>query len=161
MTTRYKRQTFRTPLRLHVRRLARACFLLLILGLIPLFLWLQTQDPAAYRFLLFRVVDRAHATLPDQLEKPVPAHPVAHGDPGGVRRGGGGPREGRGFGSARGSGEEPTRPVIGSEQVVDPAAEGAVVAAGAAEEGLAVGRIGEGAGGGEDGLLDGIRWIHG
>ena len=50
MTTRYTRKKMRTPLRVHARRLLRACFLLLILGLIPLFLWLQTQDPAAYRF---------------------------------------------------------------------------------------------------------------
>lgn len=50
MTTRYTRKKMRTPLRVHVRRLLRAGFLLLILGLIPLFLWLQTQDPAAYRF---------------------------------------------------------------------------------------------------------------
>ena len=50
MTTRYTRKKLRTPLRVHVRRLLRAGFLLLILGLIPLFLWLQTQDPAAYRF---------------------------------------------------------------------------------------------------------------
>jgi multidrug resistance efflux pump len=33
-----------------MKRLARACFLLLILGLIPFFLWFLTQDPAAYRF---------------------------------------------------------------------------------------------------------------
>ena len=50
MTTHYKRKKMRVPIRVHVRRLMRACFLLLILGLIPYFLWFQTQDRMACRF---------------------------------------------------------------------------------------------------------------
>lgn len=40
----------RTPFRLLARRLLGGCFLLLVLALIPFFLWLLTQDPAARRF---------------------------------------------------------------------------------------------------------------
>jgi len=40
----------RLPFRLAVKRLARICFLLVVAGLIPFFLWFQTQDPEAYRF---------------------------------------------------------------------------------------------------------------
>lgn len=50
MTTHYTRNKMPMPLRVRVRRLLRASFLLFILALIPSFLWLQTQDPAAYRF---------------------------------------------------------------------------------------------------------------
>ena len=40
----------RLPFRLVLKRLMRTCFLLLVAGLIPFFLWFQTQDPEAYRF---------------------------------------------------------------------------------------------------------------
>jgi multidrug resistance efflux pump len=40
----------RLPFRLAVKRLMRICFLLVVMGLIPFFLWFQTQDPEAYRF---------------------------------------------------------------------------------------------------------------
>jgi len=50
MTTHYERKKMRVPFRMYARRLARACFLLFIFGLIPFFLWFQTRDPTAYRF---------------------------------------------------------------------------------------------------------------
>ncbi len=50
MTTQYKRKEIRVPLRIRIRRLARLGFLLLLFGLIPFFLQLQMQDPAADRF---------------------------------------------------------------------------------------------------------------
>ena len=40
----------RLPFRLILKRLMRVCFILLVIGLIPFFLWCQTQDPKAYRF---------------------------------------------------------------------------------------------------------------
>ncbi len=40
----------RLPFRLILKRLMRVCFILLVIGLIPFFLWFQTQDPKAYRF---------------------------------------------------------------------------------------------------------------
>jgi len=40
----------RLPFRLALKRLIRICFLLLVLCLIPFFLWFQTQNPEDYRF---------------------------------------------------------------------------------------------------------------
>ena len=50
MTNQYHRKTMRVPWRLRMRRLLRGCFLLVVIALIPYFLWLQTQDPSTYRF---------------------------------------------------------------------------------------------------------------
>ena len=49
MKTSYRRPT-RLFFRLILKRLMRVCFILLVIGLIPFFLWFQTQDPKAYRF---------------------------------------------------------------------------------------------------------------
>ena len=49
MKTSYRRP-MRLPFRLILKRLMRVCFILLVIGLIPFFLWFQTQDPKAYRF---------------------------------------------------------------------------------------------------------------
>lgn len=40
----------RLPFKLLLKRLARACFLAAVVGLIPFFLWFQTQDQEAHRF---------------------------------------------------------------------------------------------------------------
>jgi len=50
MMTSYTRRSMRPPFRLILKRLMRACFMLLVVGLIPFFLWFQMQDPKAYRF---------------------------------------------------------------------------------------------------------------
>lgn len=49
-TPHYTRTRMKISFRMFVKRLIRACFLLLILGLIPLFLWFLTQNQVAYRF---------------------------------------------------------------------------------------------------------------
>ncbi|MEI7899150.1 MAG: TolC family protein [bacterium] len=50
MTSAYKRKTMRLPIRVRLRRLVRAGFLLTILGLIPFFLSFMMQDSASNRF---------------------------------------------------------------------------------------------------------------
>ena len=49
MTSEYKRKTLRVPLRVYLRRLVRMGFLLVILGLIPVFLSFLIQSTAANR----------------------------------------------------------------------------------------------------------------
>jgi multidrug resistance efflux pump len=50
MTHTYRQKKMRLPFRLVLKRLANACFLLLILGLVPFFLGFLTQAPELYRF---------------------------------------------------------------------------------------------------------------
>ena len=52
MTQTYKRKRMRTPLKVILRRFSRTLFLLLIIGLIPFFLWflMENQNSALYRF---------------------------------------------------------------------------------------------------------------
>lgn len=48
--TEYKRQKFKKPLRLVMRRVVYFATLVLVLALIPFFLWQQTRDDTAHRF---------------------------------------------------------------------------------------------------------------
>ena len=50
MTNAFKRNKMRVPLRVHLRRAMRVWFMLLIIGLIPFFLWFLTQDLSMRRF---------------------------------------------------------------------------------------------------------------
>lgn len=50
MTRAFKREKMQVPLRIRLQRVMRIWFLLVILGLIPVFLWIQTRDASLYRF---------------------------------------------------------------------------------------------------------------
>ncbi len=50
MTRAFKRNKMRVPFRVYLRRFLRASFLLVIIGLIPFFLWFQTRDTSLNRF---------------------------------------------------------------------------------------------------------------
>ena len=50
MTNAFKREKMRMPFRVYLRRAVRVWFMLLIIGLIPFFLWFLTQDLSMRRF---------------------------------------------------------------------------------------------------------------